>query len=63
MTVKEWELVSHARVIVKYCKNMDCDSCVFRLKSGRAAGLCAFEFMPPQEWHLPRPRRADDGRE
>lgn len=62
MTSNEWELVSQARMIVRYCKKHDCNDCVFRLKSGREAGLCAFEFMTPQEWHLPRPRRADNGR-
>lgn len=62
MTNNERELVAQARMIVRYCKKHDCNDCVFRLNSGREAGMCAFEFMPPQEWHLPRLRRADDGK-
>ena len=57
MTEKEKCLLESARAIKRYCKNQFCDGdCVFKLKAGLAAGLCAFEFMPPEEWHLPKPR-------
>ncbi len=56
MAENEKDLLTYAYKIRRYCKKQDCDDCVFKLKSGIVAGLCAFEFMPPQEWHLPKPR-------
>ncbi len=58
MAESEQELLSYAYKIRRYCKKQYCDNdCVFKLKAGEAAGLCAFEFMPPEEWHLPKQRR------
>lgn len=62
MAENKQDLLTYAYKIRRYCKKTDCDDCVFKLKSGVVGGLCAFEFMPPEEWHLPH-RRVNDGRE
>lgn len=62
MVKDEQKLLTYAYKIRRYCKKQECDDCVFKLKSGIVAGLCAFEFMPPQEWHLPH-RRPNDAKE